>query len=92
MKGQVHLGQTTATLLSVGKEEKDNPDRMLYEDLENWLCNNQEGGIYQEKDLIKAIVKNDRNKYIKAQVEALKLLEWLKKFATAYLSKEGDKT
>jgi CRISPR-associated protein Cmr5 len=86
------LGQTTATLLSVGKEEKDNPDRMLYEDLENWLCNNQEGGIYQEKDLIKAIVKNDRNKYIKAQVEALKLLEWLKKFATAYLSKEGDKT
>ncbi|MGI5859358.1 MAG: type III-B CRISPR module-associated protein Cmr5 [Tepidanaerobacteraceae bacterium] len=86
------LGQTAATLLSVGKGKNDNPDQMLYEDLKNWICDNKEGGTYQEKDLIKAIVKNDRNKYIKAQAEALKLLEWLKKFATAYLSEEGGES
>jgi CRISPR-associated protein Cmr5 len=86
------LGQTAATLLSVGKGKRDNPDQMLYEDLGNWICDNKDGGTYQEKDLIKAIVKNDRNKYIKAQAEALKLLEWLKKFATAYLSEEGGES
>mgnify|MGYP000929336061 CR=1 FL=1 len=82
------LGQTVATLLSVGKGINDNPDQMLYEDLKNWLCGDREGVIYQDKDLIKAVVNNDRKKYIKAQAEALKLLEWLKKFATAYLSEE----
>lgn len=85
------LGQTAATLVSVGRGKIDNPDQMLYEDLKNWLCGNRQGAPYQnENDLIKAITKNDRNKYIKAQAEALKLLEWLKKFATAYLSEEGD--
>lgn len=86
------LGQTAATLLSVGKGKKDSPDQMLYEDLKNWLCDNREVGTYQEKDLMEAIVKNDRNKYIKAQAEALKLLVWLKKFATAYLSEEGGES
>lgn len=83
------LGQTTATLLSVGKGKNDNPDQMLYEDLKNWLCDNVP---YQnEEDLITAITDHNRSKYIKAQAEALKLLEWLKKFATAYLSEEGEK-
>ena len=79
------LGQTVATLFAAGI--KDNPDKMLYKDLENWLCD-QEGTIFQEKNLMKAIVNSDRKKYIQAQAEALKLLEWLKKLATAYLSKE----
>lgn len=82
------LGQTAAMLLSAGKRQSDNPDQMLYEDLENWICDNKENRIYQEKDLIEAIVKNNRKKYIKAQTETIKLLEWLKKFATAYLSDE----
>ncbi len=86
------LGQTAATLISVGKGEKINPDQMLYEDLSFWLCDNREDAPYREEgDLIEAIVNNDRSKYIKAQVEALKWLEWLKKFATAYLSfEEGE--
>lgn len=83
------LGQTAATLLSVGKGKNDNPDQMLYEDLKNWLCDN---GPYQnEEDLITAITEHNRSKYINAQAEVLKLLEWLKKFATAYLSEEGEK-
>lgn len=82
------LGQTLATLLSAGKGKSDNPDQMLYEDLENWICSSSRGGVYEETDIIKAIVANDRDKYITAQAEALKLLEWIKKFATAYLSEE----
>lgn len=82
------LGQTAATLLSVGKGKKDNPDQMLYDDLASWLCKGEDAPYKDETDLIKAIVEGDRKIYIKAQVEAIKWLEWLKKFATAYLSFE----
>lgn len=86
------LGQTVATLISVGKGKNDNPDQMLYKDLESWLCGDSEGAVYKDIDLITSIVKGDRSKYLKAQVEALKWLEWLKKFATAYLSTEEGKS
>jgi CRISPR-associated protein Cmr5 len=82
------LGQSLATLLSVGKGKHDSPDQMLYEDLQDWLCNSEHGAVYKEKDLINEIVKNSRKNYIQAQAEVLKLMEWIKKFATAYLSNE----
>ncbi|NMB41345.1 MAG: type III-B CRISPR module-associated protein Cmr5 [Firmicutes bacterium] len=80
------LGQSAATLLAVGKGDGDNPDQMLYEDLSGWLCGDR--GFLKNKNLIKAISNSDRKTYIRAQAEALKVLEWLKKFATAYLSQE----
>lgn len=82
------LGQMMATLVS--KENKDTPEQMLYEDISTWLCKNEYSEIYGEKDLMKAIVESSQNKYIKIQIETLKLLDWLKKFAAAYLSKEGE--
>ena len=88
------LGQSVATLLSVGQGVRTNPDQMLYDDISNWICG-AEKMIYHEENLIEAIVKNDREKYVQAQAEILKLLEWLKKFATAYLSqgvKENEAT
>ncbi len=85
------LGQTAAMLLSVGKGQEGNPDQMLYRDLESWLCAGFDRAPYREKNLMEAIIKNDRSAYIKAQAEALKMLEWLKKFATASFS-EGVKS
>lgn len=84
------LGQTAAMLLSVGKGQEGNPDQMLYKDLENWLCANFERAPYRDESLMDAIIKNDRSAYIRAQAEALKVLEWLRKFATASFS-EGVK-
>ena len=81
------LGQSMATLLSVGKGKNESPDQMLYDDVEDWLCN-REGAFYREKNLIEAIVNNDRKKYVQAQAESLRVLGWLKKFATAYFSQE----
>ena len=83
------LGQAVATLQSVGKGQKENPDQVLYNDLERWLCGNEDILLYKDGDLLNEIATNDRDVYMEAQAEALKILEWLKKLATAYLSKEG---
>lgn len=85
------LGQAAATLLSAG--EKGGPHRVLYDHLEGWLCRNDNTAPYRNFDagLMKAITDHDREDYMKAQAEALAWLQWLKKFAAAYLKKlESD--
>ncbi len=85
------LGQAAATLLSSAKGDKSSAHHVLYEHLEDWLCNENANTPYKgSKDLMAAIINNDRYAYIKAQIEALAWLEWLKKFATAYLKQEGE--
>lgn len=82
------LGQSAATLLASAKGNKDDAHWVLYHHLKKWLCRNNSDAPYQgEDDLMKAIVDNDRRSYIRAQAEALAWLQWLKKFATAYLKK-----
>lgn len=83
------LGQALATeLAATGKKEAH---RKLYDCMENWLCR-QDGGIYPgEPDLLQAIMSNDEECYLRAQVEALAWLEWHKKFCRAYLpDNDGD--
>lgn len=78
------LGQAAATLLARAKGNKEDPHYVLYAHLESWLCENN-------GDLMATITNNDRHAYVQAQVEALAWLEWLKKFATAYLKqREGE--
>lgn len=88
------LGQAIATLLARGggkKGEKDDPHRIVYDILEDWLCRDDRTAPYKrigggsEPRLITEIVNGDRASYIKAQVEALSYLEWLKKFTVAFL-------
>ena len=77
------LGQALATELAAtgGKEAH----RKLYACVANWLCR-QDGGIYPgEPGLLQAIMSNDEERYLRAQVEALAWLEWHKKFCRAYL-------
>ena len=93
------LGQTLAFLLS--KQNKDKDAECLYGQLQTWLCgtntpedkNRFPRRIYigSTPDLIGQIMGNDRHKYIHAQVEAMSLLNWMKKFADAYLPQDDNK-
>lgn len=84
------LGQAIATVRSRDKEGYP----QLYKHLETWLCGSDEDMPYQnyhqgENPLLQAIVNHNQDKYIHAQAEALAYLEWLRKFADAFL-KDGE--
>ena len=75
------LGQACATLLAKGGD-----NRLLYEDLQSWLCGSDSAARFKGKsDLMDAIVHSEQDDYLQAQAEALAFLVWLKKFASAYL-------
>jgi CRISPR-associated protein Cmr5 len=83
------LGQALAFLLAknegnTGKDEK--PSRTLYAQLQKWLLDMK---VYSDGDLLKLLMNGDREQYMHAQHETLKLLTWMKKFAEAYLPKTG---
>jgi len=91
------LGQAMATLLAAAKGNPQDDHRRLYDHLEKWLCKkNASSPYFDQNNLMKAITTNDEAAYIHAQAETMAYLEWLKKFAVAYLTKpepakEGDK-
>lgn len=72
--------------------------KKLFKHMRAWLCEGWQHTPYQlalaEDDtaFFKAISGGDEAKYIKAQAEALEYLEWLKKFAVAFLMEpeEGE--
>jgi CRISPR-associated protein Cmr5 len=76
----------------------------LYWHLEEWLCGEpdenhprrvysktptNEKGVWQNQ-LITQLMDSDRNCYLQAQQEALALLQWMRRFADAFLPKEGE--
>lgn len=91
------LGQAVATVRS--RDRKGYPQ--LYEHLEDWLCGDDPDVPYHKypsdsakhgNRLLYAITEHDQDTYIRAQAEAMAYLEWLRKFADAFLedSKEQD--
>ncbi len=78
------LGQAAATL----RAGKKDAHRKLYDHLSSWLCGGDEDSPYQQGDLLENITASSEEKYLHAQSEAIEYLEWLKKFAVAYL-KDG---
>ncbi|WP_152947873.1 type III-B CRISPR module-associated protein Cmr5 [Desulfofundulus thermobenzoicus] len=85
------LGQAAATLLAQAKGVQSDPHYKIYRFLEEWLCRDAPEAPYRlAKDLMEAIVSNDRQAYLHAQAEALAWLEWLKKFAVAFLKKKPE--
>ena len=60
----------------------------LYSQISTWLCDPREDAPYPgRKDVLEAITQLDEDAYIRAQAEALAYLEWLKKFANAFLKR-----
>ncbi len=79
------LGQAMATL----RAGKDEHNGILYRHCQEWLCRNDaKAAPYPgQRDLLPALTAGSREDYLRAQNEALAWLNWLKKFATAYLPK-----
>ncbi len=85
------LGQAAAFYRSKGKEKKDY--YLIYKLLSDWLS--EEGQPFLGMDLLDGITQKDMHAYITAQAEAMVFMDWVKKFATAFMmeeSTEGEKT
>jgi CRISPR-associated protein Cmr5 len=83
------LGQAAAFALSKAKGDVATDHdawHRLYRLLGDWL--HQVGPYTQHHDLLEAITHGDMHSYRLAQAEALAMLDWLKKFATAYIPSE----
>ncbi|MEK7232193.1 MAG: type III-B CRISPR module-associated protein Cmr5 [Elusimicrobiota bacterium] len=75
------LGQAAAFYRSQGGTHGK-----LYDLLSGWL--RAQGQPYANKDLLDGITSEDMRVYRIAQAEALLLLDWVKKFAKAYMRDE----
>lgn len=85
------LGQAAATLLAQAKGKPEDPHRLLYGHLHEWLCRTDADAPYRGRpELMDAIIESNEADYLLAQAEALAWLVWLKKFAKAYLQRGGD--
>ena len=77
------LGQAAAFYRSPDRGQEGTHKR-LYDLLSGWLT--QSGQPYEGcGDLLKGIIKCNMSTYLLAQAEALELLNWVKKFAKAYM-------
>jgi len=83
------LGQAAAFYRMKGNEHAH---RALYDILSGWLCraaneHTPEAGIYGEyDDLITGITTASQADYRVAQAEALALMDWVKRFAKAFIA------
>ncbi|WP_110186798.1 type III-B CRISPR module-associated protein Cmr5 [Pokkaliibacter plantistimulans] len=76
------LGATAAFFRSKG--DKDGYQQ-LYQVLQSWLSTSKRP-FEKQDDLMDAITQSDMTTYRLAQAEAMVYLDWVKKFALAYLS------
>lgn len=77
------LGQAAAFFRAKGDTHLE-----LYQVLSNWLCKEQQP--YKGcKDLLEGITTKDMHHYRLAQAEAQMLMDWVKKFAKAYMTSEA---
>lgn len=80
------LGQALATLLAKAKGDLNDPHQILYGHVSQWICDDSANMPYPGADhLMNALKTGSQEQYVRAQAEALFLLEWLKKFAGAFL-------
>lgn len=85
------LGQALATELAKAKGKESDPHCLLYTHIAGWLSQQIEELEGEDDSLIDRLMKNDQDVYLRAQVEAMAYLHWLKQFARAYLEeKEGQ--
>lgn len=82
------LGQACAMLLAQAGGKQD-AHRLLYDHLKDWLCLGEHAVYPGQADLVEAVIGHGQRHYVRAQIEALAYLDWLKKFSQAYLTKGG---
>lgn len=74
------LGQAAAFYKSKG-----NTHALIYQLLSDWLTQANQPYAAQD-DLITAVARQDMHRYRLAQAEAQALMDWVKKFAKAYMT------
>jgi CRISPR-associated protein Cmr5 len=87
------LGQACAMLLAQAKGKSADQDahRLLYDHLQDWLRGREHAAVYpKDQDLVKSVINHGQREYVRAQFESLAYLNWLKKFAQAYLAGEEN--
>ena len=99
------LGQAVAFFRSKGAFHKNERDRsnkeraycLLYMTLSDWLCSNgttlkpmPQQPFSRFDDVLDAITQSNMRDYRLAQAEAQMLMDWIKKFAKAYMTDEAS--
>lgn len=85
------LGQALAQLKVAAKQQENEPHELLYQHIQDWLCQDIPQTPYPRSlDLIEAVMIHDRKKYNWAVQEVLAWLKWHKKFTTAHLKIRED--
>lgn len=88
------LGQAVAFFKSKGngKDSKAKAYLSIYNTLSDWLCGNVDGAKTQpytgSRDLLEGITNKDMQHYQVAQAEAQALMDWVKKFAKAFMDSD----
>ncbi len=91
------LGQATAFFKSKGNKTNDayNAYNAIYQLLSDWLCGNVDYAStqpYKDCDnLLEGITTRDMHQYRVAQAEAQALMDWVKKFAKAFMDSDEKK-
>ncbi|WP_428264875.1 type III-B CRISPR module-associated protein Cmr5 [Haliangium sp.] len=94
------LGQAVALVKSRCRSKPGGGDdtdprayRRLYEDIDTWLRRDHEAAPYRgQDDLLTALTTCDQDTYVRAHAETLAYLDWLKKFACAFLDRGKEST
>ena len=89
------LGQALAVEKGQGAgKEPDDPfygHELLFGHMQEWLLHGWENSPYKgQEDILIALCNGSEEDYIRAQGEAMAYIEWLKKFAVAYLKSDDD--
>jgi len=89
------FGQVLAFLLAKGsdkdlKEKKDDKHIVMLEIIREWLVKREMVKGNSNAEFIKNINNLTQDKYLAAQNETLKLLEWVKRYANADLGVEDE--
>ncbi len=87
------LGQAAAFFKSKGNTN-DAYDA-IYQILSDWLCGKEKGAEIQPykgcENLLEGITSKDMHQYRAAQAEAQALMDWVKKFAKAFMDSDEEK-
>lgn len=85
------FGQTMAFLLSKCKGKTDKKDKhfFTFRTIARWSERVNENVPSEKSDFFEAISKLEQTDYLKLQEEALKMLQWLKRYARAFQEEES---
>jgi len=79
------LGQAAAFYRSKGEQDTH---FLLYDVLSNWLTEKPQP-FHRHDDLLTGITQSDMHIYMAAQAEAMVFMDWVKKFADAFMQDTG---